>query len=107
MPVRDNAMLRRRLKKLTAMVRGTTPMRKGWLTARPMIAAIMNCHELVTSAIASMDRPRTTAPMGISHRGPYRSARRPAKGAKTPDNATPQLAARPICVRAQPVSSMM
>ena len=37
MPARDRAKFRRRRKKFTAMARGTTPVRMGWLTARPMI----------------------------------------------------------------------
>ena len=100
-------MLRRRLKKLTAMVRGTTPMRKGWLMARPMTEAIMNCQEAFTPPIATMDIPRTITPTGINHRGPKRSANRPAKGPNTPDIHTPQLEASPMWVRGQLVSSMM
>ena len=100
-------MLRRRLKKLTAIVRGTTPMRKGWLTARPITAARKNCQAVCTPPMATRDTPSTITPMGISQRGPKRSASRPAKGAKNPDNHTPQLEASPMLVRGQSVSSRM
>ncbi len=75
--------------------------------ARPMTAAMRNCQEAFTPPMATIDSPRTMAPMGISHRGPYRSANRPAKGPKTPDIQTPQLEASPMLVRAQLVSSRM
>ncbi len=100
-------MLRRRLKKLTAIVRGTTPMRKGWLMARPITAAMKNCQAVCTPPMATRDIPKTITPIGISHLGPYRSASRPAKGAKTPDIQTPQLDASPMLVRGQLVSSRM
>ena len=95
------------MKKFTAIVRGTTPIRKGWLTALPMTDARKNCHAAVTPPMVTSDRPSTITPMGISQRGPYRSASRPAKGAKTPDIHTPQLDASPMLVRGQLVSSRM
>ena len=67
----------------------------------------MNCQEALTPPIATMDSPRTITPTGISHRGPNRSANRPAKGPNTPDIQTPQLEASPMWVRGQLVSSMM
>ena len=104
-PVQARAMLRRRLKKLTAIVRGTTPIRKGWLTARAMTAAMKNCHAMCTQPKASIESPRAIRPTGINQRGPYRSANRPANGAKTPDIRTPQLAEYPIQLLGHPVSS--
>ena len=104
-PVQARAMFRRRLKKFTAIVRGTTPIRNGWLTARAITAAMKNCHAICTQPKASIDSPRAIRPTGISQRGPYRSASRPANGAKTPDIRTPQLAEYPIQLRGQPVSS--
>ena len=52
------------------MVLGTTPMRKGWLMARPMTAARKNCQAAWTPPMAIIDSPSTMTPTGISHRGP-------------------------------------
>ena len=82
-------------------------MRKGWLMVRPMTAARKNCQAVLTPPMASIDTPSTITPVGISQRGPYRSASRPAKGANSPDIQTPTPAASPMLVRDQPVSSTM
>ena len=69
-PEKASARLRLRSKKFTATVRGTNPMRRGWLMARPITAKRKNCQRVVTPPNAYRQPPKTTVPMGMSHRGP-------------------------------------
>ena len=69
-PVNASARLRLRSKKFTATVRGTNPMSRGWLMARPITAKMKNCQMVLTPPKAYRHTPNMTVPAGISHRGP-------------------------------------
>lgn len=69
-PVKANARLRRRSKKFTATVRGTNPMSRGWLMARPITAKRKNCQMVLIPPKAYRQLPKMSVPTGMSHRGP-------------------------------------